>query len=273
MSATIALDPMSEAAVVASLDHVAVKIGVPIKYLCVDQMRLLLNDLVKFLPPVSKKAGDSAVGYDISRIIQPMTDNEIDFVRTMNPKAAQLQGARIFTAKSGAVYLIDQAYYEPNASDSRIHDFHQSQRISSGRVTSAGSRTRDIGRWKAVDTLHVRESTYRSYVASVKKRVGTLKAGFAGALRAAAAFTGGRAIIPSWVKKAESANSGYHDFSGMDDRGNGAVRAVNLAPYAARKASSFLPSLMAKRALDVARAWRSEKRAQQIVDQFNRGQA
>jgi hypothetical protein len=93
-----------------------------------------------------------------------------------------------------------------------------------------------------------------------------------GALEAAAAYTGGRATVPAWVRKVVARN-GTHNFSGMSDKGDGKVTATNLAPYAGKKATTFLPSLFAKRALDIGRAWKSENRAQQIIDQFNKGQA
>jgi hypothetical protein len=254
----------------AALDSLAAKLGIPIKWLAVDQLRLLLADVIKFLPPKTRKAGESAAGYDISRVVQPMTPAEVSNVREFGKNNHTLPGGRIFTAKSGAVWLVEKAFYEPQADDARIAAHHRSFRDAEGRVSRAGTRDRTIGRWKAIDTLHVGKAAYDRYRNSVKKHVGQLKAGFIPGYDAARAYTGGRDAVAAWVRKV-AARIGSVNLSSMDDRGNGEVSATNRVPYGGRKVRSFLPSLMAKRGLDIDRAFRSEKRAQQILDQFNAG--
>lgn len=253
-----------------SMLQLADKLGLPVKWLAIDQLRLLLADVIKFLPPKTRKAGESTLGYDISRVVQPITPEEESLVREFGPKNNILPGGRIFTSKTGAVYLVEREFWEPHASDARIAAHHQSFRTANGRVSSAGTRTRDIGRWKVVDTLHVSKGAYDAYRAKAMTKVGQLKAAFLPAYDAARAVVGGRDAVAAWVRKVAK-RMGSFDLSGMTDKGNGQITATNSVPYAAGKVRSFLPSLMAKRGLDIDRAFRSDKRAQQILDQFNAG--
>ena len=143
----ITFDIEGRAQVVNAMERTADKLGIPIKWLAIDQLRLLLIDLIKFLPPASKKQGESAVGYDISRVIQPMTATEISAVRELNPVGAVLAGGRIVTAKSGAVWLVSPEDWAPHAGEDEVRERHQGHRNSRGRVPeSAGRVGMQIGR-------------------------------------------------------------------------------------------------------------------------------
>lgn len=268
----VVMDVEGMTKVAGALEGLAGKLGIPIKWLAIDQMRLLLADVIRHLPPKTKKQGESAVGWDISRVIQPMTQMEMANVREFGKDSPILPGGIIFTSKSGAVYLKAQKLYEPYASDARMDEHHRRQRGKNGRVSTAGLYTHNIGRWKVVDTLHVHASVYAEYVRLVKSRVGKLKAAFVPAFDAARAVVGGGDSVPPWVRR-QATKNGAWNFSSMSDRGDGQITATNRQPYAAAKAASFLPKLLLKRGKDVDRAFRAEKRAQQILDQFNRGAA
>lgn len=269
-ASTITMDVEGVTKVGNAMQALAGKLGIPIKWLAVDQLRLLLADVIKFLPPSTRKAGEATLGYDISRVVQPMTPEEVSNVREFGPNNHTLPGGRIFTSKSGAVYLVERDMYEPHASEARIAAHHRSFRLANGRVSSAGSRTRNIGRWKAVDTLHVSKSAYDAYRRKAAQSVGKLKAGFLPGYEAARALVGGRDAVAAWVRKV-AVRMGAVNLASMNERGDGQVSATNSVPYAANKAAGFLPTLMLKRGLDIDRAWRSDKRAQQILDQFNAG--
>lgn len=102
---------------------------------------------------------------------------------------------RLFVKKGGIVYGCDRQFYRPRASNAEMYSHHQSMRRGTGRVTTAGGATRDVGRFRFIDQMVVSRSSYLRYEKWIHQRVGILAAGFNPAATALG-FS-----LPAWIKK------------------------------------------------------------------------
>lgn len=173
------------------------------------QMSIFVGQLVKRYPPATQKQGRGALAQDLlgGRKIRKgksagIFQTDANVIATWESSIeAGLEGSnktvRAFKSKSGAIYGVDKSLYRPNASDGEIRAHHLKYRSSkTNRVTTAGSLTRDIGRWKFVDKMYVNKSRIESYIRkTAKDDVGLLKSGWY-----QTRWRGG-AKPPAWVKK------------------------------------------------------------------------
>jgi len=102
---------------------------------------------------------------------------------------------RLFASKDGKVYGCDTRFYRPNATVDEMFDYHQSKRQKNRKVSTAGGRTRDIGRWKYIDQMVVSTTAWKRYLKFILARVGMLAGGF----NAAAKQLG--ISPPAWIKR------------------------------------------------------------------------
>ncbi len=103
---------------------------------------------------------------------------------------------RLFTKKDGAVYGTEEALFRPHASTSEMRAHHKKY-FKNGRMTQAGGRTRDIGRWKFVDKMVVSKSAMDAYLKVMYARVGR----FAASQLRGALDLGAGAKVPDWIKR------------------------------------------------------------------------
>lgn len=89
---------------------------------------------------------------------------------------------RLWVTKDGRVYGTQMHYYRPDASIQEMAAHHR-QYFKNGRMSSAGSYTRDIGRWKWIDQMIVSKAAWDAYYNEVKARVFWLAAGWNAAAR------------------------------------------------------------------------------------------
>ena len=111
---------------------------------------------------------------------------------------------RLFARKDGSVYGTDRTHFLPDASTSQLEGIHKANFID-GKMSSAGARTRDIGRWKFIERYTVRQSAMDAFLAAEFKKVGWL----ASTLNAIARLTGAR--IPAYARGKSAASQ--QDFS------------------------------------------------------------
>lgn len=90
---------------------------------------------------------------------------------------------KLFVRKDGTVYGTDRQLYRPGASMAEMRAHHQAHRRADGRVTSAGARSRDVGRWKFISQMVVNPGEIDSYLKQVYALVGTGKAGWIPAIK------------------------------------------------------------------------------------------
>lgn len=84
---------------------------------------------------------------------------------------------RLWVAKDGRVYGTQRHFFRPDASMGEMREHHQ-RYFKNGEMSAAGSYTREIGRWKWIDQMVVRESTFNRYLRSVERKVGIYAAGW-----------------------------------------------------------------------------------------------
>ena len=107
------------------------------------------------------------------------------------------QAVRIFATKGGTVYGVDTAMFKPKATRAEMYATHQEHRLKSGRVTMAGAKTREVGRWRWVNMLVTEESNLKKFIARKQDNVGRAKAGWALSYKR----LGGRISESGWVGK------------------------------------------------------------------------
>ncbi|MEQ1843274.1 MAG: hypothetical protein ABL994_22955 [Verrucomicrobiales bacterium] len=119
------------------------------------------------------------------------------------------ENVKLWVRKDGTVYGTQQHYFRPDASMSEMRDHHK-RFFKNGKMSQAGAFTREIGRWKWIDQMVVRESTFDRYLKSVERKVGLYAAGW----RPGAEGIG--VTVPPYMK-GHSAIGGFHlTFTGAD---------------------------------------------------------
>lgn len=137
---------------------------------------------------------------------------------------------RLFVRKDGSVYGTDKFHFMPDATENDMRQFHKRFFVN-GKMSSAGSRTRDIGRWKFIEKMFVPPGTMDSYLQARFKTVGWAKAGWAAcAKELRKVFTGSATRgIPKFVTKLDSYNSDVIDNTRNEKEPT--VTLINTTPY------------------------------------------
>jgi hypothetical protein len=132
---------------------------------------------------------------------------------------------RLFAAK-GRVYGADRQFFKPYATMKEMEAHHKSQRDARGRVTQAGARTRDVGRWRFIEQMIVAQSTFQKYLAQEIARVGFGKGGWA----ACAGALGGTRGLARWITKHKSPALVIENYNAT----NSTITLVNNVDYASQ---------------------------------------
>lgn len=149
-----------------------------------------VRDIVAITPPGSKGApllsgakGELAVAKamkkingDLRHIIHPVADYIIQ--RAQREDRGVSDGVRLWMTKDGRAYGVERDFWRPDASVEALYDHHRKY-FKNGRMTQAGRLTRDIGRWRFVDRLVVRQSVFNEYLQYVQEKVGILAGAWA----------------------------------------------------------------------------------------------
>jgi hypothetical protein len=172
--------------------------------------RLLCVELARRTQPFgmsdsSKKAGEKAITRDLrgksggskarAGLFSPISavmDDAVFYKKSTN--------VRLFVSKDGTVYGTDRSHFLPDATESTLRSFHKKNFVN-GRMSSAGGRTKNIGRWKFVDRLFVDAATLNNYLDATLKKVGIAKSGWASCASQLKKINKGRltAGFPKWV--------------------------------------------------------------------------
>lgn len=109
---------------------------------------------------------------------------------------------RLFVKKDGTVYGTDQAHLLSSASAGTLRKLHRSA-FKNGQMSSAGSRSRDIGRWKFINKYFVPSDVLSEYVQSAQAKVGLAKSGWAACAKQLKGAVKGSPTrgIPRWVTR------------------------------------------------------------------------
>lgn len=233
-----------------------------------NQCRLLAAELIKRTPPFSgktiKKIVDSrnrvlhdpeiehmsalAVGkrrveLDIRKIIYGLegahlSERHMTVSKGASPnqtdwgtlqKCEGKQAVRLFATKGGTVYGVDQNQWLTDAGISTLQQHHQSNRGKRGRVTTAGQKTRDIGRWKWLNVLVVKEEAVKQFVKFKQGFVGQARGGWAAGFMA----MGGKLTKSGWVGKHADSGECHHNLDTSEARrGQPRVTFINNSSWA-----------------------------------------
>ena len=234
----------------------AEKHGVTVDFVCADQMRLWLQDLVsnRVVPvPGSSVQGRRAVSDDIEEILAPIPPGA-----TETTWAKGTGNQVLLRSRTGAVWVGERV------TPSEAEREHKRIRNRKGRVAKYRGNRKQDG-MTVVGKRHLKQSDYRKYRRKVLAQVGKLKAGWLDALDMMARAAKTHPRYPAWLKKAPVVRGRGKLMHG----GNGYVEATNPAPYAEDKFAGFLPSTRMKRHKDIVNAmWLRHER---IIKQFNGG--
>jgi hypothetical protein len=155
---------------------------------------------------------------------------------------------RLFVGKDGFAYGTEKTMFRPDASTSEMRAFHKKNFVN-GKMSSAGSKTRNIGRWKFLDKMFVSKETLDEYIQKAIKKVGIAKAGWANCALQLKKVNKGKltASIPPWVIRhtADFKNGNTQDLT--SDIKNPRVVMTNTTPWA----SNVIPASEQLNALSV----------------------
>jgi hypothetical protein len=140
---------------------------------------------------------------------------------------------RLFISKSGYAYGTDKTYFKDSVSQGELRSIHKSKFVN-GKMSSAGGRTRDIGRWRFIEKWFVPKEALNSYIDQQILKVGWAKAAWAACARELRKVTSGSATrgIPAWVTRHDSPNSDVVDNS--RNLTNPSVTLINATKYASQ---------------------------------------
>lgn len=132
-----------------------------------------------------------------------------------NAKEYSTGNIRLFVKKDGTVYGTDRAHFLTDASASTLRQIHKGA-FQNGKMSSAGSRTRDIGRWKFIDKYLVPGAALEDYVKSQQAKSGMAKSGWAACAKQLKKVVSGSMTrgIPKWVTR----HLGDYSFGTVEDR-------------------------------------------------------
>ena len=143
------------------------------------------------------------------------------------------KSVRLFVGKDGYAYGTEKSYFRPDASQTDMRSFHKKFFVN-GKMSSAGSRDRSIGRWKFLDKMFVSEDAMNSYKETVLKKVGIAKAGWASCALKLKKVNKGSLIagFPKWVTRhtGDFDNGRVQDMT--SDLKNPRVEVTNKTPWA-----------------------------------------
>jgi hypothetical protein len=145
---------------------------------------------------------------------------------------------------------------------------HLKYRGKNGRTTQAGALTRNIGRWKSTAKMRVKKERVDQYLELQKKRVGKLKASWLPALVHYATLTGATVRVSAWIKR----HRGSGAYGGtISNTGTGSITASSTASHNTAIRPGIIKWIQGNRQRQMKRY--SERRMQQIADQFNSNRA
>lgn len=177
-----------------------------------EEARLFVKNAVAATPPNSgkgaggKKRGEAAIagdmlgGRDVN--VGGFFAKSRGFFEVMQkPGVERDEIVSFLTTKDGRVYGVEKKLYRPNAPASEMiahRDRYRSK--STGQMSKAGLRTRNVGRHVFIDRMVVTPAAARRMLKELYRRVGYLAAGW----NAAAQRLG--LNLPAWIRNKGTGN-------------------------------------------------------------------
>ncbi len=166
--------------------------------------------VINITPPFNHKAktgnqafaqGQGALKRDLRVPFSPQKGSTMANARTQSERGVQADSVLLFARKDGSLFGVERSYFQPSPSYSGLRNQHK-RYFTGGKMTKAGSFTRDIGRWRFIDKWVISQADFDVYAANAGQRIG-----FAAAAWYQAAVEAGLTPrgVPAWVRKHSSA--------------------------------------------------------------------
>jgi len=171
-----------------------------------DQARLFVRDAVSVTPPNTgktaggKQRGEAAITGDLfggrSVNMGGFRVKTRGFFEITAKGIVRDEIVSLFTTKSGKTYGVEKRLHRPNASPAEMLA-HRAQYRSkeTGKMSTAGLRTRDVGRHVFIDRMVVAPAAAKAMLRELYKRVGFLAGGWNAAAQKL------KAKVPGWISK------------------------------------------------------------------------
>lgn len=163
------------------------------------QVKGLIKEVVDITPPAhgkgtrgrARKMGQKKIATDLvgggsgrgrrrAGVFTVLSDSLIDSAIETGAYEGG-ENVRLWVTKDGRVYGTQRHFFRPDASMTEMRAHHK-RYFKNGEMSRAGTYTRDIARWRWIDQMVVRVSTFNRYLKSQQRKVGFYAAGFAPAL-------------------------------------------------------------------------------------------
>lgn len=158
-----------------ALKRFAREMGVSLKEVYMDQLRLASNQLVKLYHPKKSTQGKGRIKKELSNLFVVIGPKNLNMVKSWESSGEQPAGT-MFKTSRGAVFGVEQPYWNIRGDMQQMKRHHKRHRSkATGRSSQAGSWTRNIGRWKFIDRQVVPQRAFNRYLKTVTQKVGALK--------------------------------------------------------------------------------------------------
>jgi len=232
-----------------------------------DMMRVLCNNLVSLTFPKNAKEGRRAIDADTNKTFAALDAPEaVGFFNKAFGDGSYTKGGKLRGKKrqARASQRLPGVTFNWSGDQSAMKRHHEQHRVR-GRVKRRPGTVR-LGPWTFERSMYVTKTAMRKFRRTKYKSVAKIKAGWASAAAYFARVTGGRLVLPAFVRKQEDKRGTYRDAFTKD--GNGFASATNLITYASR-----LTRFIYQRAAMKTNAYMdlsTQKQIDKIVERYNR---
>lgn len=247
----------------AILKREAAKFGLDLRDISTNQAALYAAHLIRLTPPFktpgrpSEKVGQQAIKNDLKQMVSVISEEEFEeafIVTNGNSHVA-------FRTKKGVVYGVENTNFVHTVE--QLAPLHQANRSeSTGRVSKAGSYTKNVGRWKFIDRAVVSKETFERYLAIVYAKVGKLASGWLPAFRyfQAKSRVPVQWPVPAFISRHATNDGGFQD--SMNNEGDGFLKGFMNSRFGER--GRFL------QAYEVARRTRERDMSRNVIKRLEK---
>ncbi len=238
------------------------------QFIARDGFRVTLNTLVKLTFPRNKKAGVKAIDKDLNKIFAPMDNRDaLKYYDQNFGDGTSIRSKKKRTAANAKSRKVQEAKFNVRGDQGQMRSWHHQHRNSKGHVARRSSRTvAEFGKFKIANVMYVPRSAFNKYRRSVGSAIAKYKAGWEPALTYIGLVTGGRLVLPAFVRKQPQKLGRIKD--ALTEDGRGFIEATNLVPYANRLTQPYIDIADARTEAYLRKATKQQR--EKIVERFNK---
>lgn len=139
----------------------------------------VIRNVIADSPPIKQAYGQGAIRRDLmggkgrAGIFFVTDAASLSGLQERSPNGL----VKLWTTKDGRVYGTETTSFKPNASISDMAA-HHGRYFKKGRMSSAGAKTRDIGRWKFIDRMVVSKAAMSRFEKHLFSKLGMAASGW-----------------------------------------------------------------------------------------------